>query len=142
MTMAGRKIRSYSPATVPSAVWLLPAGFAAGIINGLLGCGGGIITVLALTSLLPEAKDAAERTRRIFATTVVVVLPMSAASALVYGRYGLLSLSDMLPVMIPAAVGGALGGFLLDRINTQVLKKLFAVLMVYSGVRLIFGGGF
>ena len=39
--------------------------------------------------------------------------------------------------ILPAIVGGVIGGYLLNRINTVLLKRLFAVLVVVSGILLI-----
>ena len=117
------------------AAWAL-LGFAAvsaagGFVNGLLGAGGGILFVFAL-SRLPggDPKDA-------FASTIAVILPISAVSAFIYVSNGT-PVPENLPVFIlPAIAGGLLGAFLLDKIKVSLLKKIFAALIVYSGVSMI-----
>ena len=93
--------------------------------------------MLALSKYMPEERDEGERVRRIFATTVLSVIPMSLGSAPVYGTLGAVSMRDVLPLLLPAALGGIAGGLLLSRINTKLLKKLFAALVVWSGLRLM-----
>jgi uncharacterized membrane protein YfcA len=44
----------------------------------------------------------------------------------------------LLLLIIPAAAGGLLGAKLLGRLPDRVLKKLFAALVVISGIRMLF----
>ena len=104
----------------------------AGTINGLLGTGGGVLLVLLLTKLFKaDAKDA-------FAQSLLMILPLSIVSVFVYCQTGGVSLAQMLPYLFPAVIGGILGAYLADKINARVLKIIFAILVVYSGVRVIF----
>ena len=116
---------------------LILPGLFGGVLNGLFGCGGGVAAMLALSKYMPGDKEDGERVRRIFATTVLSVIPMSLASAPVYGTFGAVSADRVLPILLPALIGGAAGGLLLSRINTGLLKKIFAALLIWSGVRLM-----
>ena len=107
-------------------------GAGAGVLNGFLGSGGGIILIFALT-LLGEAEDA----RDVFATAVLSILPMSAVSVYFYWREGAVPITDTLPFLLPAAVGGIFGAWLLCRISPKLLKLLFAALMLWAGIRMI-----
>ena len=109
---------------------------AAGAINGLFGMGGGIVIYFMLSRMYAQndeydAKD-------IFAMTVISVLIMSLSSAFLYFSSGAFSVSDALPYMLPAVLGGIAGAFALSYIKTSLLKKIFAVIMVYGGISLIF----
>ena len=104
----------------------------AGAINGLLGTGGGVLLVLLLTKLCKaDAKDA-------FAQSLLMILPLSAVSAFVYCRTGGVLFAQALPYLFPAVIGGILGACVADKINARVLKIIFAILVLYSGVRMIF----
>ena len=70
----------------------LVAGILAGMLNGFLGSGGGIIVVFVLGLLLPD-RD----TKDIFATAVLSVLPMSIVSAYFYYRGGGISVTEYAP---------------------------------------------
>ncbi len=119
------------------AAYLIPLGFAAGAVNGLFGCGGGIISVAAFSAALKGERSAERSARDVFAMTVLSVVPMSLSSAFVYGNFGAIPTDGMLGYLVPALIGGAAGALLLDRINTRVLKKIFAALIIYSGARMV-----
>ena len=111
---------------LPLAVGGLFAGFA----NGLLGAGGGIITVYLLSSLLKDRVSS----RDIFANSLCVLFPVSLVSCLVYFSRGGIKVPSLGLFLLPAVVGGVIGGFALSRINTAFLKKIFSLLVVISGI--------
>ena len=113
---------------------LLLAGFAAGCANGLLGAGGGIIIVLAVSRLLSKRL---QRKNDAFCIALCVMLPISALSFLIYALRGHISTDGFGIFILPAIAGGILGGFLLGRLGSSLVKKLFAALMVISGILLI-----
>ncbi len=112
---------------------LLGAGLAAGFLNGLLGAGGGIAVVLAVNKLFKEGTDK----NTAFATALCVMLPVSLLSVALYSARGSMNVSGFGVFILPAVLGGALGGLLLGRLKTVFLKKLFAALVVVSGILLI-----
>jgi uncharacterized membrane protein YfcA len=110
------------------------AGFGAGIVNGLLGTGGGILLLLVLRRHA-DTRDA-------FASALLCILPLSALSVILHLRDGSLSLelllSDALPYLLGAVPGGLIGACLLDRISLSALQYLFAALLLFSGWRMAF----
>ena len=112
----------------------LISGILAGLLNGFLGSGGGIILIFTMTALLPkrDAKD-------IFATAVLSILPMSAVSAFFYCREGSITSIEYAPYYASALFGGSLGAILLDKISTELLKAVFAALMLWAGIRALIG---
>lgn len=111
---------------------LLPfAGLAAGFANGLLGAGGGIILVFTLSALL-EPRD-------VFANVIAATLPVTLLSALRYAAAGRLAADGFGRLLLPALIGGAAGAWLLDRINPRLTRSLFAVLILFSGLRMLRG---
>ena len=113
---------------------LLLAGFAAGCANGLLGAGGGIIIVLAVSRLLSKRL---QRKNDAFCIALCVMLPISALSFFIYALRGHISTDGFGIFILPAIAGGILGGFLLGHLGSSLVKKLFAALMVISGILLI-----
>ena len=109
-------------------------GLLAGAVNGLLGAGGGILIVYALSFTLrksdPDPRD-------MYANALCVMLPVSAFSCLRYAISGHFSTDGFALYTVPAILGGLAGGFLLGRLRAGVLKKLFAALVIYSGIFLI-----
>ena len=114
---------------------LIPAiGFLAGISNGLMGAGGGIIIVYGMNYAL---RDSICDKKDVFANALCVMLPVSAVSCICYAIRGALPINGLAVYSIPAILGGITGGFLLHRIKTDALKKIFAAIVIYSGIILI-----
>ena len=114
---------------------LLPAvGLLCGFLNGLLGAGGGIVTVYGLRYLL---RDDPLSPRDLYANALCVMLPITAISCLFYTLRGALHFEGFSLFFLPAALGGFLGGLLLDRIRAPFLQKLFARLVIASGILLL-----
>ena len=94
---------------VKKGYYLLLSGVLAGIVNGLLGAGGGIIVVYALGIVLgDELCDV----RDVFSNALCVMLPISAVSCVGYALMGELSTDGIGVFIIPAIIGGAAGGLL------------------------------
>ena len=115
---------------------LLLGSLAAGAINGLFGMGGGIVIYFILSRLYAQSDE--YDAKDIFAMTVISVLIMSLSSVFLYFSSGAFSLSAALPYMLPAVMGGIAGAFALSYIQASLLKKIFAAIMVYGGISLIF----
>lgn len=112
---------------------LLFLGAAAGFVNGLLGSGGGILAVFGLTSLITDG----DGKRDVFANALAVMIPVSLVSAISYISAGRTDLEGFGIYIIPAAIGGVIGAVLLDKIRVPVIKKLFAALVIWSGIYLM-----
>ena len=114
--------------------WLRPAlaGGAAGLVNGFFGGGGGMVLVplLVLWCGLDQ--------RKAFATSVAVILPLCALSAAIYLFRGGVDFPTALPYLAGGLLGGLLGGKLFKRLNMVWLRRLFALLLLYGGVRALF----
>lgn len=120
-----------------TAVWFIPATLAAGVINGLLGAGGGVVMLYVIRAVLGHSEDAESASRDAFATVVAVILPVSVVSAVTYGARGNMDMEMMQILAIPALAGGVIGAYLTDRLSTRFIRGLFAVLVIVSGVRMI-----
>ncbi len=110
---------------------LLAGGAAVGVLNGLLGGGGGMLAV-------PLLGAAGLETRRAHATAIAVVLPASAASGLVYLLGGMAPPAVLLPAALGVALGGFLGAKLLGVLPVRLVTLIFALLMAAAGARMLF----
>lgn len=110
------------------------SGAVSGFLSGLLGAGGGMVALLALTLLRP-GDDARDR----FAATICAVLPMTLVSAAFYLSRGDLRFGDALPYLLPAVIGGFLGALALGRLPLKWIKITLSVILLVSGGAMVFG---
>ena len=117
---------------------LVAGGLAAGFMNGRLGAGGGILVVWILGWILrPEDCGTAFDRRDVFASALAAMLPVTAVSAISYAVQGSLVLKGAERFIIPAVIGGVGGAFLLDRLKTETVRKIFTVIVIYSGIAML-----
>ncbi|MDR2752886.1 MAG: TSUP family transporter [Oscillospiraceae bacterium] len=110
----------------------LLGGAIVGILNGLLGAGGGMLAVPLLKKVGLEQTQA-------HATAVAVILPLSALSTAAYLLLGYFRLADAWGYLLPGAAGALAGGLLLAKIPGAWLHKIFACFMIWAGVRMVMG---
>ena len=120
-----------TPLTRPLS--LLFAGFLAGVANGLLGAGGGILAVFGLQRTYKDALAPQD----LYANALCIMLPLSLFSCLHYAKAGNLDLLAFAPFALPSILGGIVGAILLCRISKRLLSRLFGSLVIWSGVLLI-----
>ena len=106
-------------------------GVAVGAANSLFGGGGGMLAVPLLQQTGLSQKEA-------HATAILVILPVSAFSFLIYVWKGLYSLRILIPTALGVFVGGLLGAQLLGKVNPKWVSPIFAVLQVFAGAWMLF----
>ena len=113
-------------------------GLLAGLCNGLLGAGGGIVVVLALSAALPDDEDSRQS---LYANALCVMLPLSLLTLATYALRGDIPDgflgADYALLLLGAAIGGLLGALLTDKLSSRALKKIFAALTVLAGVLMV-----
>ena len=107
-------------------------GLFAGVVNGVFGGGGGMIVVPMLVLLLKIPQNKAH------ATAILIILPLSIVSGLLYAAFGSLELSVALPVGGGVIAGGLVGAFLLSKLSSKWLTIVFSVVMMVAGVKMLF----
>lgn len=105
------------------------AGGLAGVANGFFGGGGGSVFVPLLTGYCGLDQ------RKAFATSVAVILPLCALSAVVYLSRGGLDFRMALPYLVGGTAGGWAGGKWFKGMKMPWLKRVFGLLLIYGGVR-------
>ena len=113
-------------------------GLLAGLCNGLLGAGGGIVVVLALSAALPDDEDSRQS---LYANALCVMLPLSLLTLATYALRGDIPDgflgADYALLLLGAAIGGLLGALITDKLSSRALKKIFAALTVLAGVLMV-----
>jgi uncharacterized membrane protein YfcA len=109
----------------------LIVGFAAGVVAGMLGVGGGILFVPGLVLFLGLAQVDAE------ATSLLAIIPVALVGAARQQRYGNLRLHDAI-VLGALAIPGAIGGVaIVNAIPERTVEVLFALLMLYVAAQMV-----
>lgn len=112
-------------------LWLVPLGFAAGVLGSMIGLGGGIVIVPVLTFLgFPPALAASN--------SLFAALSNAAASSIAYSRqkrieYGLGARLGL--VSVPGAVVGALAS---SEVTPMLFQMLFGLVLVASVIYMLF----
>ncbi len=113
-------------------VTLLALGaLGAGFLSGLLGAGGGIVLYFILGALY--GRGAKEN----LILSSCAVMFFCIVSLFFYKGNSVLAFSDVLRVAIPAALGGLVGAFMLTKISSDMLKKIFSVIITVSGILML-----
>jgi uncharacterized membrane protein YfcA len=99
-------------------------GAAAGVVSGLLGVGGGILFVPALTLVLSLSQVKAE------ATSLLAIIPVAVVGAARQYRYGNVRVRDGAILGALSALGVAAGVALANVLPQRALKLGFAALML------------
>jgi uncharacterized membrane protein YfcA len=115
------------------SVWTISAaltlGFAAGILAGLFGVGGGILFVPTLVGLGLGQLEAE-------ATSLLAILPTVAAGAWRQHRYGNMRWETALVVGAASIVGVQVGVLISTSLPEHVLRRLFGVLLLAVAAQL------
>lgn len=105
------------------------AGLGAGVLNGLLGAGGGMV----LAPLLKATTNLEEET--IFPCSVAILFPICIVSLLFSAGWESFSLSLALPYLLGSFLGGTAAGLWGKRIPTLWLHRVLGCLIVWGGIR-------
>ena len=111
---------------------LIVVGLAAGILSGLVGVGGGIIIVPALVFFLGFTQLQAQGT-----SLGLLLLPVGIFAVINYYKAGHIDLKVVGIMSLAFVAGGFIGSKLALRIDQELIKKIFAVLLFYTAFRLL-----
>lgn len=112
--------------------WIVRGGgLVTGLLNGLLGAGGGMLAVPILSASGLDSKKA-------HVTSIAVILPLSAFSAAVYLWNGRVTLMDAVPYLPGGLMGALLGAWLMPRLPAVWLHRIFGVFILWAAWRVMF----
>jgi hypothetical protein len=118
------------------AVVALIAGLVAGTYAGLLGVGGGIVMVPALTILLAQGQQVAQ------GTSLLVIIATAIAGTRANARRGLLDRPLATVVGAAGTAGAAIGSLLAVHVlGPEALRRVFGVLLLLVAARMLFERG-
>jgi uncharacterized protein len=116
---------------------LIFIGLAAGILSGLVGVGGGIILVPALVYFLHYNQHQAQGTSLGVLTFPVVILAFltyykdcqEMGTPIEFRVIGIIAVAFI--------IGGFFGSKIAVKIDQELLKKVFAVILFYTGIKML-----
>jgi uncharacterized membrane protein YfcA len=106
-------------------------GTAAGLFSGLFGVGGGTVIVPLLVLWLGYGE------RQATGTSLTAIVVIAAIATIVQGAYGNVEVTDGLLVGVPAVGGVLIGTWIQQRVPTETIGLLFALLMIAVAVDLV-----
>ncbi len=108
----------------------LALGFAAGVLSGMFGVGGGILFVPTLALVLGLTQLGAQ------ATSLAAMIPVVALGAWRQHRYGNVRWRVGTIVGLASALGVVGGAALAESLADETLRRLFAALLVVTALQL------
>lgn len=118
----------------PSTILLLLLlGLFAGFMSSLVGIGGGIIMVPGMVLLLGFNQKLAQGS-----SLLVLCLPVAAMGAYAYYKAGNVDWRASLFLALSFVVGGYLGGLFVNKLDNQMVKKIFALFLLFFAIKTLF----
>ncbi len=112
---------------------MIIGGSLVGFAGGFFGGGGGMLCVPLFNKVLKE------ETKKSHASAMLVILPMSIASAITYFFTGHIEIKSTIFISIGVFAGGIVGACLLKKLSSFIVALIFSLLMIVAGIRLIIG---
>ncbi|MGB6838316.1 MAG: sulfite exporter TauE/SafE family protein [Dehalococcoidia bacterium] len=109
------------------------AGVLGGAAGGFLGIGGGMIYVPALVLVIGEAQHVAQ------GVSLAVIITTAAVAGTTHLRQGNVELRTAAWAAPPAAAAAFGAAMLADFIDAAILRRIFAVVVLYVGVTTLLG---
>ncbi len=111
--------------------FMLLVGCLLGFLSGI-GVGGGSLLMLWLTLVLDMPHSTARNINLIF------FIPSALIASLFRWRQGALKLKQVIPAVIAGCIAAAVFSLLSKRLDIALIKKLFGVLLIFTGFRELF----
>ncbi len=131
-TSLTKKEEKQEKLSVKKKLLLCICGAIIGFINGFFGGGGGMVCVPLLEKVLHLPNKYSH------ATTIVIILPISFVSAVIYFLSGNLETISFLTVGTGVVLGGIVGSFALKFLPAKIIRIIFVFIMLAGGIRLLF----
>lgn len=112
---------------------IIMVGVAAGMLSGLVGVGGGLIIVPALVYFIGFSQKTAQGT-----SLALIMLPVGIFGVIQYYKQGHVDFKIVGLLAIGFLAGSFFGSKLALSISQEMLKKVFAVLMIMIAIKMLF----
>lgn len=119
--------------TLQTVILLAVIGLAAGILSGLIGIGGGIIIVPALVFVLGFSQQQAQGT-----SLGLLLLPVGILAVMNYYQKGFIDVKVVGIMCITFVLGGWVGSKLAISMPQDIIKKIFAIVLLLIALKMLF----
>ena len=107
-------------------------GLLAGTMGGMVGIGGGLIIVPAMVYLLGVDQRVAQGT-----SIAIMLPPIGLFAAINYYKAGYINIKYAAIIAVTFMLGGYIGSKIAIALPEAVVKKIFAVFLVITAVRMV-----
>ncbi|MBI2870968.1 MAG: sulfite exporter TauE/SafE family protein [Candidatus Omnitrophica bacterium] len=111
-------------------ILLAGVGLVSGFLGGLLGVGGGVILVPLFYYLLGLKLTEA------IGTSLAVIIPTAAAASITHAQLKHIHFKTALFTALFAVAGAIWGASLTDQFSTPLIRRLFALVLAVTAVKL------
>jgi len=119
--------------SVTTIIILILIGLMTGVLGGMFGVGGAVIMIPALVYFLAMDQHTAQGT-----SVAVMLPPIGLFAAYNYYKAGAVNIWYALIIAAAFMIGGYLGSKIALQLPENLMRKLFAVLMILLAIRMLF----
>jgi len=119
--------------SIQTILILIIVGLAAGMLSGMVGVGGGIIVVPCLVFFLGFSQKAAQGN-----SLALLLLPLGILGVFNYYKQGYVDFKVVIVMALGFILGNYFGSKWALAIDSEKLKKFFAIVMLLAAVKLLF----
>ncbi len=121
--------------TMESIIYLILIGLAAGFLGGMVGIGGGVIIVPALVLLFGLSQHNAQGI-----SLTMMLFPVGLFGVLNYYKKGHVDFKYAGLIAVGFLIGSYLGSKFSLTLPQELVKKIFAVVMILLALKMLFSG--
>ncbi|MCW3119967.1 MAG: permease [Chitinophagaceae bacterium] len=118
--------------SIETILMLILIGLFAGVLSGMVGIGGGVIVVPALVFFLGFSQHQAQGT-----SLGLLLLPVGFLAVMNYYNKGFIDIKVVAIMSIAFILGGWLGSKLSLSLPGETVKKIFAIVLFYTGIKMM-----
>jgi len=121
--------------TMETLIYLILIGLAAGFLGGMVGIGGGVIIVPALVLLFGLSQHNAQGI-----SLAMMLFPVGLFGVLNYYKKGYVDFKYAGLIAVGFLIGSYLGSKFSLTLPQELVKKIFAVVMILLALKMLFSG--
>ncbi len=121
--------------TMESIIYLILIGLAAGFLGGMVGIGGGVIIVPALVLLFGLSQHNAQGI-----SLAMMLFPVGLFGVLNYYKKGYVDFKYAGLIALGFLIGSYIGSKFSLTLPQELVKKIFAVVMILLALKMLFSG--